>query len=679
LVEEQVDIVNNENTQDNAVQIKETESVDARQQAAIGEGVGTGVPTAETTELETTETQTDTEQVIETKKFRDDQVVLKEETFTVTDEDGSRQEVTVRTYLDGSLGTGAKVKRFDSNGELIEDSGSFRVKLGDKDIIVRDGKTAEQQVEFIFAPGEEVIEKTSERSGNEINNPKKTAQLTTEQKQKLDTTSDTTTQEIINTKTNEETNTEIAAGNRLFNEPLQAATEIETRVKERTGIDTPKGKRITKLDEERSKRIADAYEKQQSNPNDPEVQESYQALVDETIGQYEDILADGYVIELSDTEYKSSSDMISDLRDNKNMRVFSTEEGFGTDGITDADRAANPMLAPTQFKDKNGKPLLVNDVFRFVHDFFGHSKEGNGFGPVGEENAWDVHSRMYSPLARRAMTTETRGQNSWVNFSGVNEKAFKLRDEARALRKQGKFDEAEAKVKEAYATMNFAEQKVMLLPEEFSLLPEETPEGIALTEEVADLETTLGEDSKVDFRKKEGSSFTPIKGEVDAVTKAINDSDSANVSTNLVVTPEGTIDVSELSNRTDRPLKGISNLSVINGIPVVFNISDQLTTGNVVNPLTGTTIDELKGGLGFTGTIGNENAAWASTTKEEAGVLLERAKSIYNNNVELFKKFWKDNPEFDGHVPMPIVKMGEGSLSSNEAVFRVLRYHQKIK
>ena len=523
-------------TDTDAVQITETESVDARQQAAIGEGVGTGVPTAETTELETTETQ-----------------------------------------------------------------------------------------------------------------------------------------EIINTKTNEETNTEIAAGNRLFNEPLQAATEIETRVKERTGIDTPKGERITKLDEARSKRISDAYDKQESNPNAPEVKESYAALIDETIAQYEDILTDGYAIEMSNTEYKSSADMISDLRDNKNMRVFSTEEGFGTEGITDADRAANPMLAPTKFKDKNGKPLLVNDVFRFVHDFFGHSKEGNSFGPIGEENAWAVHSRMYSPLARRAMTTETRGQNSWVNFSGINEKAFKIRDEARALRKEGKFEEAEAKVEEAYNMMKFAQQKVMLLPEEYTLLPEETPEGIALAEEVADLEATLDDtDSKVDFRKKDDATFIPIKDEVDAVTKAINDTPSGNVSTNLVVTPEGSIDVTELNARTDREIPSIKDLSVINGIPVVFTISDQLRTGDIVNPQTGTTIDNLKGGLGFTGTKGNENAAWANTTEEEVKVLISKAKQVYNDNIETFEAFWEANPEFKGLVPMPVVKMGEGSIRSNEATFRVL-------
>ena len=194
----------------------------------------------------------------------------------------------------------------------------------------------------------------------------------------------------------------------------------------------------------------------------------------------------------------------------------------------------------------------------------------------------------------------------------------------------------------------------------------------AAAQEVTDLKTTL-DDTKVDFRKKEDDSFTPIKGEVDAVTKAINETQSGNVSTNLVVEPEGTIDVNELNSRTDRKLPSIKTLEVINGIPAIFNISDQLTTGNAVNIFTGNTIDNLKGGLGFTGTIGNENAAWASTTKEEAQRLLDKAKKVYNDNKELFDKFWKDNPEFNGHVPMNIVKMGEGSIASNEAVFRVLK------
>ncbi len=50
---------------------------------------------------------------------------------------------------------------------------------------------------------------------------------------------------------------------------------------------------------------------------------------------------------------------------------------------------------------------------------------------------------MYSPLARKAMTSETRGQNSYVNFSGVNDEVFKLRDKAREERKKGNDAEAD--------------------------------------------------------------------------------------------------------------------------------------------------------------------------------------------------------------------------------------------
>ncbi|GAA2616998.1 hypothetical protein GCM10010399_54930 [Dactylosporangium fulvum] len=51
-----------------------------------------------------------------------------------------------------------------------------------------------------------------------------------------------------------------------------------------------------------------------------------------------------------------------------------------------------------------------NDMFRAVHDAFGHAASGRGFDPHGEEAAWLKHSAMYSPLARRALTTEVRGQ-----------------------------------------------------------------------------------------------------------------------------------------------------------------------------------------------------------------------------------------------------------------------------
>ncbi len=55
-----------------------------------------------------------------------------------------------------------------------------------------------------------------------------------------------------------------------------------------------------------------------------------------------------------------------------------------------------------------------NFMLRAVHDAFGHAKNNNSFGPVGEERAWVDHAKMFSPLARVGLTVETRFQNSWV-------------------------------------------------------------------------------------------------------------------------------------------------------------------------------------------------------------------------------------------------------------------------
>ena len=124
----------------------------------------------------------------ETKKFQDNNVVFKKELFTVTTEDGGRVEVTVNTYLDGSLGPAESVF-FDAEGNQVNKQNT---KLGDNAIIIRKGLTAEQQVRAGFEYDGDVVEKTSEISGNEVNNPKKTAGLTTDQKQKLGIETETT-------------------------------------------------------------------------------------------------------------------------------------------------------------------------------------------------------------------------------------------------------------------------------------------------------------------------------------------------------------------------------------------------------------------------------------------------------------------------------------------------------
>ncbi len=256
------------------------------------------------------------------------------------------------------------------------------------------------------------------------------------------------------------------------------------KYRNKNNITTNVAEKIYEIDKEQSKRISEEYDKMQHNPNDPDVRAAYEAMANETIDQYNLLKDGGYQVEIYEGEgepYANSQEMIKDLRDNKHLFVLSTEKEFGQGKITDAQRNENPLLRDSGIKDKNGKPLLINDVFRFVHDAFGHGERGNSFGAKGEENAWDVHARMYSPLARRAMTTETRGQNSWVNFSGKNEDVFNKFKEANKLQKEGRTEEANKLRDEARKEMKFAEQKIGLLPEWASQLPEEKLQAISVT------------------------------------------------------------------------------------------------------------------------------------------------------------------------------------------------------
>lgn len=244
--------------------------------------------------------------------------------------------------------------------------------------------------------------------------------------------------------------TEQTKGNKLFSEPAPDIVNVSESYKKNNKIETPAGEKIYDIDVEEAKKRADAYDEMKHDPNNPEVKASYEAMAKETLEQHKHLMDNGYTIEIYEGEgepYKNSNEMLKDLRENKHLFVLSTERDFGQTPITEKQRSENPLLKDSGFKDVNGKPLLVNDVFRFVHDAFGHGERGNSFGAKGEENAWDVHARMFSPLARRAMTTETRGQNSWVNFG----KHLRNPD--------GTIKKVSAKEKP------FAEQKIGLLPE----------------------------------------------------------------------------------------------------------------------------------------------------------------------------------------------------------------------
>ena len=245
-------------------------------------------------------------------------------------------------------------------------------------------------------------------------------------------------------------------------EPNLRARQAAADYMKKAGLPYNPPKSYVKVDVDRAKKIARLYDAMEHNPQDPEVKAAYKAMADETIEQYKAILDTGLKIEVIDFEkdgdpYAQSPRMaIEDIKNNNHFWVFPTSAGFGSDDAFDPED--NPLLAKTEF-ELNGKPLVVNDVFRIVHDYFGHAKEGNGMRADGEENAWRGHAAMYSDLARRAMTTETRGQNSWVNF--------------------GPF--AEQNQNAMAGETHYADQKIGLLPEWV------TTEGVNNMRSVADV------------------------------------------------------------------------------------------------------------------------------------------------------------------------------------------------
>lgn len=180
--------------------------------------------------------------------------------------------------------------------------------------------------------------------------------------------------------------------------------------------------------------IGEQYDRLKSDPTNPQVLASYTKAAEEVEDQFYFLTKDpaGPKIDVrfvDEDPYQvngvtDSRLVMQDIVDNKRLLVYKT---------------ADDQVHPIWSKDTNNK-------FRAVHDYFGHAASGRGFLQDGEEAAWISHSTMFSPLARKAMTTETRGQNSWVNRFGLDENGKPVR---------------------------FAEQKAALLPDAYVMMPAE--------------------------------------------------------------------------------------------------------------------------------------------------------------------------------------------------------------
>lgn len=200
-----------------------------------------------------------------------------------------------------------------------------------------------------------------------------------------------------------------------------------------------------KLNILRARRLARAYEDMQHAPDDPQVQASYRAFKRETLTQFERLKEAGYTFDLADettVPYETVDDMARDVADNKHLRV-------------NADPGDMPLDHPLMEEAPGTGGWSHNQVFRAVHDVFGHLKAGRAFTIDGEEDAWRTHAAMYSQLARGALATETRGQSTWVGYGPEGPTNLTAVQEGRI------------------GDVTFPAQKAGLLPDEF-WTPEDT-------------------------------------------------------------------------------------------------------------------------------------------------------------------------------------------------------------
>jgi hypothetical protein len=221
--------------------------------------------------------------------------------------------------------------------------------------------------------------------------------------------------------------------------------QVAKQYRAKSGIVKPETKIYRPVNPKFATRVAMAYDAMKHTPRKKDVAEAYDALINETIEQYKTILESGLQVEFipsgQQSPYAYPSEAVKDIIENNHMWVYSTRDGYGKG----EQKIEHPMLAPTAFMI-SGEVALANDLFRVVHDYFGHAKNGVGFRAEGEESAFISHASMYSDLAVKALASETRGQNSWVNFG--------------PFAKQNRTASEEDTV--------YAPQKAGLLPEELS-------------------------------------------------------------------------------------------------------------------------------------------------------------------------------------------------------------------
>lgn len=142
--------------------------------------------------------------------------------------------------------------------------------------------------------------------------------------------------------------------------------------------------------------IANQWDALPSTVFNKELEASYIAFKSEVEQQYKELSKLITIIWTNKDPYKSSAEMFHDVSYWNRLLVYTEGE-------------------PNKFMYGE-----INIKFRAVHDYYGHFVNLYGFNFEGETLAFYAHAKMFSPLACKALISETIAQNCYFNFAPQN-------------------------------------------------------------------------------------------------------------------------------------------------------------------------------------------------------------------------------------------------------------------
>jgi hypothetical protein len=174
------------------------------------------------------------------------------------------------------------------------------------------------------------------------------------------------------------------------------------------------GRLALRLDPAFCREVADHFERAPRRRRDRELHRRYALLQAESLRQYEAIGEAG--IEVlpwleGGQPYRDSAHLRESVRRTGRLYVFLTSAGHGPG----TGAPGHPMTAPSGVRVSH-VDLCHNDIFRAVHDVFGHVMFGNGMGPEGEFRAAYAHMAMYPDDAHPVLFTEQVSQICWFFY-----------------------------------------------------------------------------------------------------------------------------------------------------------------------------------------------------------------------------------------------------------------------